>query len=138
MGAEEGKYTLVAKANGTVAADTLIIKGTREGTASAVVDTIVLTDGANSFTMHVDGTNRVYWTDIDSVAYDRVDGALSIQLEAIPFANVKASGGATTDFAGVVTEAIAVLIVTGKLELFTREFLSVIIFKSLMVEPLVF
>lgn len=104
---DAGKFMLVAKANGTVATDSVIVTGIKDGSTVAVADTLILTDGAESFSMFVDGTSRVYWTKINAVSYLGVNGALSVQLEAIPYANVKASVGATTSFAGVVTEAIS-------------------------------
>ena len=74
---------------------------------AARIDSVALTDGSTTTSMIVDGTTRLYWTDIDSLSTALVDGATSVTFTAYGYASVKASDGANTDFAGVATAIAA-------------------------------
>ena len=99
-------FSLVAISDGTAAADTVHIYGSDEN-GSSQNQRMELTDGSNTTSMIVNGTTRLYWSDIDSISFGDVDGSDSVSVVAYPYSAVMASDGANTDFAGVAFEAIA-------------------------------
>ncbi len=98
--ANGGKFSLVTEAMGTVAADTMFIRGL-DGNGVRQTLRYALTDGATTKSWAKSGTTRYYWTQIDSVSAEAVDGADSVRVYAYGYATVMQSDGANTDFAGV-------------------------------------